>query len=549
MYASAAVRLAFLLFAALGLGACAAANRFADNAVEYNLQSEKVQDSGLLLNVIRASKRRPLEFAEIQTITGANPASGSAGFSIPLTHPGTTPATVTPTLTLSGGPSVTVGVVNTQDFYEGILRPIPMSTVDLLVQRRLNKEMLLNLLISRITFSKTDGSGAGAVTRSIVVENNPGDDRQVTAYQALAAALIDHHLTTVQEKGATSTVGPPLTEDDLVGKDLVTSVGGAGLAINSAGWCDLGLDQQAELKRRLHHPMTAAQTQILDTDCATLRKDEAAGNEDKAEVRDVKDSIRQTLLAADWPVRFYLIQKTDTATSARLCLDEPAPQASGVESDEAETAYCAKATRPAPTTSANRDQQGLLLFPHKHGPGDAPVDHIAPTPKDRICEILSRLKPGLFPDCSADDWGAGVTIAVTPRSVNGVISYLGSVVRRETEGGPGLPARMLLVRTASAGEPTSAANCSSYPSPEGQDLRASGGEAPGCEPIFDVDLSARPPASFLHVRYDGSWYSIANTQHAAQTYEVLDIVNELLALNRSAKDLPTSNVVTLLGAP
>src|SRR5580698_7391269 len=108
MYASAAVRLAFLLFAALGLGACAAANRFADNAVEYNLQSEKVQDSGLLLNVIRASKRRPLEFAEIQTITGANPASGSAGFSIPLTHPGTTPATVTPTLTLSGGPSVTV---------------------------------------------------------------------------------------------------------------------------------------------------------------------------------------------------------------------------------------------------------------------------------------------------------------------------------------------------------------------------------------------------------------------------------------------------------
>ena len=57
--------------------------------------------------------------------------------------------------------------------------------------------------------------------------------------------------------------------------------------------------------------------------------------------------------------------------------------------------------------------------------------------------------------------------------------------------------------------------------------------------------------SFLYwVHYDGKTYDIPRDKRlAGQTFEVLDVVTELMALNKSAKDLPTTNVFTLVGSP
>ena len=52
------------------LTACAVVDQYSGRAVVYNLQAEQAQEQALLLNVVRASLRRPMQFTGLQSITG-----------------------------------------------------------------------------------------------------------------------------------------------------------------------------------------------------------------------------------------------------------------------------------------------------------------------------------------------------------------------------------------------------------------------------------------------------------------------------------------------
>ena len=61
------------------LAGCAIVDKYSERAVEYNLQAEKTQQQNLLLNIVRASLRRPMQFTGLTSITGNAQASGSIG--------------------------------------------------------------------------------------------------------------------------------------------------------------------------------------------------------------------------------------------------------------------------------------------------------------------------------------------------------------------------------------------------------------------------------------------------------------------------------------
>ena len=50
----------------VGLPACAVVDEYSGRAVVYNLQAEQAQEQALLLNVVRASVRRPMQFTGLQ---------------------------------------------------------------------------------------------------------------------------------------------------------------------------------------------------------------------------------------------------------------------------------------------------------------------------------------------------------------------------------------------------------------------------------------------------------------------------------------------------
>ncbi len=108
----------FPLFA-LGLLGCAAVDQYSSRAISYNLEAEAALDQGLLLNIVRAAHRWPMQFTSIGTITGTATASGTASLASLLgPHPSTTAPPKLATLggTVSGGPTFGIPVLDTQEF-------------------------------------------------------------------------------------------------------------------------------------------------------------------------------------------------------------------------------------------------------------------------------------------------------------------------------------------------------------------------------------------------------------------------------------------------
>ena len=166
------VRLAALLLVSALVG-CSVVDDFSGRAVDFNLQAELVQEQTMLLNVVRASMRRPMQFTGLQSITGTASVSGNGSLSFPFGPPRHRPAkTLSPDVlglggSVSGGPSFIVPVLDTQEFYEGILNPISLQVFDYYLEQGFPAEVLFDLFISRVvvTWAKDGappGTGTGA---------------------------------------------------------------------------------------------------------------------------------------------------------------------------------------------------------------------------------------------------------------------------------------------------------------------------------------------------------------------------------------------------
>ena len=68
-----------------------------------------------------------------------------------------------------------------------------------------------------------------------------------------------------------------------------------------------------------------------------------------------------------------------------------------------------------------------------------------------------------------------------------------------------------------------------------------------CENLFVLESGLAPDA-FYTVSYDGSTYSIpTDPARAGRSLQVLELVKQLLALHTSAKQLPQSSVISIIG--
>jgi len=167
------------------LAGCAAGDRFAGRVSTYNSEAEKAQDQAILLNVLRAAKRRPLSFTELQNVTSSGTPSGSIGFNVPLAqNGGATASAFNPTLALSGGPTLSAGFINTQEFYQGMLKPVPISTIDLFIQRGIPPGLLFNLLFSRIIVKRIHDTSLDPSAQTFTAINDVGDDDRLRAFQS-----------------------------------------------------------------------------------------------------------------------------------------------------------------------------------------------------------------------------------------------------------------------------------------------------------------------------------------------------------------------------
>ena len=114
----------------LALPNCAIVDQYSDRATMYNVEAEQAQEKALLLNIIRSSQRRPLQFTTVTSIVGSASLTGTGGYSGPVNVPfrasggsGSYPPLTTWTAggSLNGAETFTVPVLDTQEFYQEIL--------------------------------------------------------------------------------------------------------------------------------------------------------------------------------------------------------------------------------------------------------------------------------------------------------------------------------------------------------------------------------------------------------------------------------------------
>ncbi len=528
---------------AVALAGCAGQIPFSSAVNQYNTDTEKAQDSAILLNVIRASKRRPLVFFDVTTVTGSSPATGSLGFSLPLSNLSSTAATAAPTLNFSGGPSVSAGPVVTQDFYKGVLAPVSAATIDLFVQRGVNRDLLFNLIFEKIEFATMEDVDTHTFKTAVV--NYPSDDTKHMAFQRVVEALVDAGLTTLKSDGDSKAYGPAYLPDDLVGHDhdLVARAAAAGLGVNVVNWCDAQLATQLEIKERAR----AKGLKPIDIRAATSACDDYQGkikrlskdlrdHPDWSESQRKPDEADKVKANLDWiaqmaidgaPPYFYRLEKAADGSDFNFGID-PALAAHPI-SPPPKTIHRAKSA----TTNL-----GLVLGSDTEK---------SPQKFNEFCDLIFGSKDdknknnASIDDCKQSK-PTDIEIKFVPRSTYSIIYYLGEIVRRDLYPDVGKSGHITSFRkTPLNGEEPPPAGCWAVTS------------GPGCAPIFLVAAGAGP--AFLSVRYDGGVYIVPSTSDPSsamvtdRTYEVMDILTELIALNRSSKDVPTSNVFTLRGLP
>lgn len=135
------------------LSACTTTQEVGNRATDYNFSVEKANNEMLLLNIIRAYKRRPRYFTTIGSGSiNVAPAISSVDLPIPIGGDATNDLSLSPTLSLPYR-NVTYDVVPEQgkEFMQGISSSLDMQMLQYYWEQGWPKELLLTLFVNRAT--------------------------------------------------------------------------------------------------------------------------------------------------------------------------------------------------------------------------------------------------------------------------------------------------------------------------------------------------------------------------------------------------------------
>jgi hypothetical protein len=527
------------------LAGCAIVDNFSGRAVDYNLEAEQVQEQTMLLNIVRASMRRPMQFTGLQSITGTESVNVGSTLSAPFGAPAHRPrGAVSPDVfglsgNVSGGPSFIVPVLDTQEFYEGILNPISLQIFDYYLEQGFPPEVLFDLFVSKVVVtwaqdSSTPQAGpfrdsdcarstsnasnngndlgpesAAAKCVDITYINSVGNDADFDQFQAIVDLLFAEGLST-EHVETTSHFGPPISAKTLQPTD--------------------GADNGRQAAELIQAYASAAQ--------AGLKITPTAGR-DGFQLE--KNTTSYRFCFRD----FGAIPKT----SPLLCGSARGGDENAAQGRAAGAGNAGAQTAPGEVSDSGSTGFNLSLSPKAQE-----------TLTKRLQQATARVGSGALPNLAHMHV---VSFQLQLRSTEGIIYYLGEVTRRHLYPEPGKfpeesQPRIIKVPTQvpdgampqrpCQGDASGRAQQSDlvYPNDANDPTGTTRGNASSyyCDDIFVVEQS--PGSAFISVSYDGDNYGLPQgSDRSGRTYQVLELAKQILAVNTSAKQLPATSVVVI----
>jgi hypothetical protein len=420
-----------LVACSLASSGCAVVDQFGNRAVDYNIEGERARNQFLLLNIIRSAYHKPMQFSVLTTVTGTATVSGGLSSVLPLGGPASG-YQINPSNLLSGGPTFTVANQVDKEFYQGILTPVAKQTVDWLFQAGYPKQLVLTLLVSKISFQRADEK---KVAQSEFLNHPFGYFQD---FQEVIDELVNEGITT-KRSDSTDEIGPPLTSAQAAQMDGISKLKAQGLDLDKT--------------KKSGRSTTTSTYQI---------------SKSETDYRFCFDTMRSAVSNYKPALHARLLDRIGQSAIDALACNK--------EQDNAETPPC--------DNSTNFVQRG------------------------------SCTKAGNTTHADA--------LEFTFRSTLGVIYYLGEISRGELK----------LVDDESFVAPTLLFHKKNFPDE--------------VDSLFNLRRATGDPA--LTVGYQGTDYSVvADPGHGDHSSQVLDLVEQLTALNSSNKNLPSSSVVNLIG--
>jgi hypothetical protein len=489
---------------------CFHLNHFASEATDFNSQVAAAQDQTLLLNVIRAANRFPMHFTELSTLSGTGTLTAGGSLTVPFAtlNGGMGTFSAAPTAMVTETPTFNIAVLETQEFYRGMLSPISQEQIGTYYEEGLQPELVWTLMFGQIAFQPSP------TAKIVVIENNfhhlkdenkklkekdgsekylcpEGTASEYECFKSVIRALVDRHLATEQVK-ETSNLGPALSQH----------------AFNNLKWLS-GYD-----------PKAIRIASISKEDCKEISEDlkDRKNPNDQKDPRDPKET-KETCedvvkgLPVDQRKEFYdgttLYRLQRETTDTRFCFDE-----------ELNNGQRAVDSTDIPSIIKSIRIPYKLLCKSRLPKNYKPTE-MEETQRPPITLLFN------FGGADAKSQNeAGPSIQVRPRSTEGIIYYLGEIARcslRLDKKSP-CPQKVKIVDL-------------SHPVSENI--------------LFDMEDLGDPNTIIakkrIRIDWDGNHYQVnMDPSGTDRSGQVLRVLTQLLALNRSAKDFPTPSIVPII---
>lgn len=538
---------------------CTIVDQYSGRAVVYNLEAEQAEDQAILLNIVRAYLRRPMQFTTVSTITGVASASAGTQYTLPTNIPfrpptqGATGLAAFPPVptwlfsgSVSGGPAFTVPVLDTQEFYQGILKAIPGQLWDVYIQAGYPRALLFNLFVQKVVMRRDnelcrESTAKCSAMRHFFPECATNDHtakcgyfRRV-AYNCAATDPTDsciaaHHLPDCPTDGHS-----PQCD---AARHLKPECGAAD-----------GTPRCKNYRQTAHYCPPSDHT----IRCEFVFQNYVGNNIQIELFQVLADYLISLGITTERPSpdRVPFDENKTTNVNVRF-VGAPGPnntaQVLSPPGGSGET-EAQSPSRPYKLCFAQRTGTNLVGEKSSCGytpavsetvtneiraSGSASVNLIASDALiRRLIGIANQYDPGAATQLEAFFDGTPVSIEITiyMRHTEGMIYYLGELARRELN--PEHDSGPIFIKTEPPYRPHDFENdC----------------DAERCGYIFHLrEVPAPVPGDFLAVNYEGRWYSVPAASSNDYSTETFEIVKQQIALNSSAKSLPQSSVITTVG--
>ena len=208
----------------LSVTACSFQKKIAQNALDYNYSIESAHVRLTLLNILRAKDRAPMYFTRLGQVTGNLTSEATATANAAVGRPATSGDVDTNVFSLqsqgryASSPSFVVQNLDSKEFYEGILRPIPPDVLELYWNQGWPKPLLIHMFVAKVYLPFTDNP-----EEVCFIDNYP-PDREAFDTFATAVDLFLRGEPVIVESDDSVAFGPVIRAATADTRDIATLI-------------------------------------------------------------------------------------------------------------------------------------------------------------------------------------------------------------------------------------------------------------------------------------------------------------------------------------